>query len=545
LGDEAPDRIAPATKRFIGRRFSAELARSAKAAVPYPLIQGPNQEVRIKLAGKMLPITQISAMILGELKLDAEAHFGRLVTKAVITVPANFDDGQRNATRDAAQIAGLDVLRIINEPTAAAVAYGLSNQFKGRALVFDLGGGTFDVSILEVDSGVFEVKATGGDPQLGGEDFDQCIVEWLLAQVPEPYGEVVAKDRRSLLRLRHAAEQAKRTLSERTEAFVSVQELGDTTADLHKLTHVDTALTREFFESLSESLTQRCFAVCQRVLHDAKHKPQDIDAVLLVGGMTRVPSIRRLAKQFFGKEPVGGINPDEVVAVGAAVHAAELQQKQGAALLIDVATHSLSVGVLGGAVRKLIWKNTPVPASAREMFLPSKAKQERAIIPVFQGESDWVDECTRLGEVTLTELSVGERQDVPIEVKFELSNEGILTVRAVDTTTGIAQAVRIEARTALQPGEVEKLAAEQGAYQEEQGAKDRASAVSAFPRILEKAERLVGILEQSAHENPSDEARAAVGQLRVLVDQGRIALKASDIAQMGEVTRMLERLIGS
>ncbi len=545
LGDEAPDRVAPATKRYIGRRFTPELAAEAKSVVPYPLIAGPNGEVRIKVAGKTLPITQVSAMILGELKLDAEAHFGRPVSKAVITVPANFDDAQRNATRDAARIAGLDVLRIINEPTAAAVAYGLSQGLKGRALVFDLGGGTFDVSILELEAGVFEVKATGGDPQLGGDDFDNRIVQWLLAQVPHPYGEVAAKDRLSMQRLRHAAERAKRTLTDRTEAFISVQELGDHTSDERKFSHVDTALTRDFFEQLSEPLTRRCVDVCMKVMTDAKLAPSQIDAVLLVGGMTRVPLVRKLAVEFFGKEPVGGINPDEVVALGAAVHAAELNQKQGAALLIDVATHSLSVGVLGGAVRKLIAKNTPVPATAKEMFLPASAGQGKARMPVYQGESDWADECTKLGEVVLTDLTVVRREDVPIEVTFELSNEGTLTVRAVDTTTGVAEALKIDARTALAPGEVEKLAQEQGAYQQQQGAKDKNNAIEAFPRILDKAEKLVRLLEKSAEENPSEEAMTAVGQMRVLLDQGRAAVKSKDTEQMAEVTRMLERLVSA
>jgi len=545
LGDEAPDRVAPATKRYIGRRFTPELAAAAKNVVPYPLIAGPSGEVRIKLAGKTLPITQVSAMILGELKLDAEAHFGRPVSKAVITVPANFDDGQRNATRDAARIAGLDVLRIINEPTAAAVAYGLAQKFKGRALVFDLGGGTFDVSIMELEAGVFEVKATGGDPQLGGEDFDNRIVQWLLAQVPEPYGELVSKDRLSMQRLRHAAERAKRTLTDRTEAFISVQELGDHTSLERKFTHVDTALTRDFFEQLSEPLTRRCVDVCLKAMTDAKLAPSQIDAVMLVGGMTRVPLVRRLVVDFFGKEPVGDINPDEVVALGAAVHAAELHQKQGAALLIDVATHSLSVGVLGGAVRKLITKNTPVPATAREMFLPGKAGQGTARIPVYQGESDWADECSKLGEVLLTDLTVVRREDVPIEVTFELSNEGTLTVRAVDTTTGVAEALKIDARTALQPAEVEKLAQEQGAYQQQQGAKDKVVAIEQFPRILDKAEKLVRLLEKSAEENPSEEAMTAVGQMRVLLDQGRAAVKMKDTAQMAEVTRMLERLVST
>ncbi len=544
LGDEAPDRVAPATKRFIGKRWSAELAAAAKAVVPYPLIQGPSGEVRIKVAGRVMPLTQVSAMLLGELKLDAEAHFGRSVSKCVITVPANFNEGQRVATREAARIAGLEVLRIVNEPTAAAIAYGLVNSFTGRALVFDLGGGTFDVSILEMDNGVYEVKATGGDPGLGGDDFDARIVQWLVAQVPDLYREAVQKDRVSMQRLRYAAERAKRTLSDKTEAFISVTELGNhgEGADRH-FCQLDTALTRDFLETLSEPLSRRCIEVCEQVLQAAKLKAGDIEAVMLVGGMTRVPLVRKLVQQFFGRQPVMGINPDEAVALGAAVHAAELASKQGNTVLIDVATHSLSVGVLGGTVRKLIGKNTAVPAVARDTFLPNRAGQTAARIPVYQGESEWADECTRLGELVLTDLTVQNRGEVPIDVSFELSNEGTLAVRAVDLTTGMAEAIRIDARTTLAPQEVDTLSAEEAAYAKSQSEKDKAQAIATFPRVLDKAERLVRLLEKSAEENPSAGADEAVGQVKSLLAQGRVAVKLGDTAQMAEVTRLLERLI--
>jgi molecular chaperone DnaK len=538
LGDEAPDRIAPATKRFIGKRFTPQLAKDAKAVVPYPLIEGQNGEVRIKVAGRTMPLTQVSAMILGELKLDAEAHFGRSVSKCVITVPANFDDGQRQATKEAARIAGLEVMRMVNEPTAAAMAYGLVNSFEGRAFVFDLGGGTFDVSILEMDNGVFEVKATGGDTQLGGDDFDACIVQWLIAQVPDMYREAVSKDRISMQRLRYAAERAKRTLSEKNEAFISITELGNHGEEsTGRFCQIDTALTRDFFETLAEPLSKRAMAVCERVLNEAKIKPQDVGAVMLVGGMTRVPLIKKLVQRYFGKNAIGGVNPDEAVALGAAVHAAELNSKSGSTLLIDVATHSMSVGVLGGTVRRLISRNTPVPTVAKEVFLPSRAGQSRAKIPVFQGESEWADECTKLGEVVLLDLNVERRSDVPIEVTFELSNEGTLSVRAVDMTTGMAEAIRIEARTNLSAQEVEKLSKEQADYAQKEEGKMLSTS---FPRMLDKAERLVRLLEKSAEENPSEEADAVVGQVKTLLAQGRVALKTKDVEQMQEVTNMLD-----
>jgi molecular chaperone DnaK len=543
LGDEAPERVAPATKRYLGKRWSTELAAAAKAVVPYSLIAGPSGEVRIRVAGRTLPLTQVSAMLLGELKLDAERHFGVPVQKAVITVPANFDDGQRFATREAARIAGLEVLRIINEPTAAAVAYGLTGSFQGRALVFDLGGGTFDVSILEVEKGVFEVKASGGDPQLGGDDFDNRIVQWLLAQLPDGIRDAASRDRVSMQRLRHTAERAKRTLTEKAEAFISVADLGDHEKEgSQRYAQLDTALTRDFFETLTEPLSRRCLEVCRSVMADAKLEPKDIDAIMLVGGMTRVPLVRQLVLSFFGKAPVAGVNPDEVVALGAAVHAAELSRQQGAALLIDVATHSLSIGVLGGGVRKLIAKNTPVPAVAKETFLPNRIGQTDARMPVFQGEADYANENTRLGEVVLTDLHVERRADVPIEVTFELSAEGTLSVRAVDTTTGMAEALRIDARTTLAPAEVDRLSAEQETYANVQSDRDKQVALTAFPRILDKAEKLARMLERSVVENPSPEAEAVVGEVRAVLAKGQAALRAVDTAAMADVSRTLEKL---
>ena len=545
LGDESPDRVAPATKRFIGKRWSQELANAARTVVPYPLIAGPSGEVRISVAGKVMPLTQVSAMLLGELKLDAEAYFGRSVSKCVITVPANFDDGQRQATREAARIAGLEVLRMVNEPTAAAVAYGTVNQFQGRALVFDLGGGTFDVSILEMQNGVFEVQATGGDVELGGDDFDARIVQWLVAQVPDSHRDIVLKDRVSMQRLRSAAERAKRALTLQSEAVITVTELGDHTVTQPRFCQIETALTREFLETLSEPLSQRCLAVCQRVLDDARLKYTDIEAVMLVGGMTRMPLVRKLVTQFFGKTPVGGVNPDEAVALGAAAHAYEIAGKSEATLkttLIDVATHSLSVGVLGGGVRKLIAKNTSVPATATEVFYPGRNRQSAVRLPIFQGEGDYADENAKLGELVLSDLRVQHRVDVPIEVTFELSGEGTLSVRAVDTTTGVSESIRIEARTTLNPAEVEQLRAQEAAYAQSQSDKTVRVDVS-FLRLLDKAERLVRLLERSAQENPSDEADQAVGRVRALVAQGRAAAKLQDEARQAEIIPVLENLL--
>ncbi|MFP2912235.1 Hsp70 family protein [Pyxidicoccus sp. 3LFB2] len=543
LAEEHPDAVVWATKRFLGRRYTPELVQQAKALVPYPLVAGPAGDVRVKLAGRVLPVTQVSAMILGELALDAQAHFGRPVSKCVITVPANFDDNQRQATREAATIAGLDVVRLVNEPTAAALAYGLSRGFEGNALVFDLGGGTFDVSILEVKAGVFEVRATGGDPKLGGEDFDQRIVQWLLAQVDDDLRHIVSQDAQSLRRLKVAAEAAKRTLTEADEATISVQGLGDHNTTGRRLTELETVLTRSFFETLSEPLSRRCLEACQGVMREAKMDPRSVDVVLLVGGMTRVPLIRRLVADFFGRAPSTDVHPDEAVALGAAVQADELLRQSGQALLLDVASQSLGVGVLGGRVKRLIAKNTGVPVVARDIFFPGTSGQNEARIPVYQGESEFQDENYKLGEVVLKNLHVAARGDVPLEVVFELSSEGILAVKATDLTTGNVESVRLEARPGMPQGEAEKLGAEQAHYAQAQGVVDAKRAEELFRKLLERGEKLARLLQKSAQENPSPEAQAAVGTVQQLLDGGRTALKEGDSAQCASIARQLTQLL--
>ncbi|WP_426744419.1 Hsp70 family protein [Myxococcus faecalis] len=543
LAEEHPDAVVWATKRFLGRRYTPELVQQAKALVPYPLVAGPSGDVRVKLAGRVMPCTQVSAMILGELALDAQAHFGRPVSKCVITVPANFDDNQRQATREAASIAGLEVVRLVNEPTAAALAYGLSRGFEGNALVFDLGGGTFDVSILDVKSGVFEVRATGGDPRLGGEDFDQRIVQWLLAQVDDELRHVVSQDAQSLRRLKVAAEAAKRELTEHEESTISVTGLGDHSGKGGRTTELETVLTRSFFETLSEPLSRRCLEVCEGVMREAKMDPRSVDVVLLVGGMTRVPLVRRLVADFFGRQPSTDVHPDEAVALGAAVQADELLRQSGQALLLDVASQSLGVGVLGGRVKRLIAKNTGVPVVARDIFFPGTSGQHEARIPVYQGESEFQDENHKLGEVVLKNLHVAARGDVPLEVVFELSGEAILSVKATDLTTGNMETVRLEARAGLPHGEAEKLGAEQANYAKSQGVVDAKRAEELFRKLLERGEKLARMLQKSAQENPSPEAEAAVGTVQKLLDGGRTALDSKDAAKCAAIARQLTQLL--
>jgi len=505
-------------------------------------VAGTNGDVRIRIANRTLPATQVAAMILGDLKLDAEKHFGRPVSKAVVTVPASFDDGQRNATKEAAVIAGLHVMRLVNEPTAAAVAYGLATQFEGRALVFDLGGGTFDVSILEMDKGVFQVRATGGDMKLGGEDFDQRIVQWLLAQVPDAHRDAVGRDRLSMQHLKSAAENAKKALSEAQEAQIDVPDLGDhSRADAQRY-QLDSALTRAFFQTLCEPLSRRCLEVCERVLADAKLDRGAIDRVLLVGGMTRVPLVRSLAEDFFGKPPVVGVNPDEVVALGAAVHAHELAEKTGQALLIDVTAHSLGVGIAGGKVRHLLARNAAVPAVAKQMFFPGHHMQGEARIPVFQGESDNAGENTKLGELVLHELTPAMRDQVPIEVTFELNHQGMLAVRAMDMTTRMAAGIRLEARAGLGAQELDRLRGEQRIAERAARQKLAGGQQAELEQQLDRARKLARLLEQSARENPSADADAAVGRVKALIASGEAALKKLDLQAMAEVKTLLESL---
>ena len=545
LAVSRPADVAAATKRFIGRRWSPTLVHQARSLVPYALVEGPSGEIRARIAGRVLPLTQISAMVLGELKLDAEAHFGRPVQKCVITVPANFDDNQRAATKQAAEIAGLHVLRIVNEPTAAAVAYGLTSKFEGKALVFDLGGGTFDVSILEVESGVFQVQATGGDAILGGEDFDAAVVRSLLDRLPLPQRETAARDTLSRQRLKNAAEQAKRELSEAHLARVCASGLGDHGPG-GALVDLDVELSRSEFERLAEPLVARSIEVTRKMMEEAGVTPKDIQIILLVGGMTRVPLVRKRVAELFGKPPVVGVNPDEVVALGAAVHAAEIVAQAGETLLIDVASHALSVGVYGGGVRKVVRKNTAIPAVAREVFLPSSGGQNKARIVIYQGESDQAEENVKLGEVVLGDLKVKHRADTPLEVTFELSSEGTVSVRCMDLTSGLSEALRITQRTELSPEEVKELRTEQAAYHAGQAAPETRD-MAAFETLLEQGDTLRRALEAGARRSDDEKDRAGslrlADELRALVQLGRSAASAKDPAKMSDVTVRLGTLV--
>ncbi len=463
LAETFPENVAYATKRFMGQRWTPELAAKARTTWPFAIAAGPNDDIRIKIAGQTMPVTQIAAMVLSELRSDAQAHFGREVRQAVITVPAAFTDAQRQATKEAAAIAGLEVARLINEPTAAAIAYGLAESFKGTVVVFDLGGGTFDVSVLDIRDGVFSVVATGGDPFFGGEDFDGVLVQWLLSHLTDgPTRERVMHDKAALQRLKGLAEQAKKAISTVERSRISAVLVPDAKG---RGVVLESMLTRDFFERLVRPKTEHCLAIVEKVLTDAKLDAEHVDAVLLVGGMTRVPLLRQLVSERFKKVPSAAVNPDEAVALGAAVHAAELVSQRKSTLLLDVVGSTLSVGILGGGVKPLIAKNSSLPCTAKELFNPGRAGQTTARVSVLQGESARADENTLLGELTLTGLSGQFRADSELEVTFELGTDGLLSVSVVDRQTGHKEAARLVARTDLSPQELERLKQKEAEHQ--------------------------------------------------------------------------------
>ncbi len=473
LADLLPENVAYGTKRFIGQRWTPELAGRARTLYPFPLVSGPTEDVRVRLGERAVPVVQISASVLSALRADAEMDFGSEVRRAVLTVPAAFTDAQRQATREAAEIAGLEVLRLVNEPTAAAMAYGLATGFKGHVLVFDLGGGTFDVSILDVNDGVFEVVATGGDPFFGGEDFDNVLVQWLQSHITDPATrDRLARDRRATQRLKAVAEQAKKAISTTERARISAELIPETAA-LHGV-NIETMLTRDFFERLVRSKTEHCLTIVERTMLEADLDTSDIDSVLLVGGMTRVPLLRKMVLERFGKVPENAVNPEEAVAIGAAMHAAELVEKSGRTLLLDVVGSSLGVGIAGGLVKPLIRKNSMLPCTAKEVFYPGRDHQTVVRVPVVQGESRLIAENAVLGELTFGDLEVSFRSETPIEVTFALNQEGILAVSAVDQRSGKSERVNVNARPALAQHELERYAQHEVSHRTEVASVDSA-----------------------------------------------------------------------
>ncbi len=489
-----PEKTIFAVKRLIGRRYDDPTVEKDKKLVPYKIVRASNGDAWVEADGKTYSPSQISAFILQKMKETAESYLGQKVEQAVITVPAYFNDAQRQATKDAGKIAGLEVLRIINEPTAAALAYGLDKQKTGMIAVYDLGGGTFDVSILEIGDGVFEVKSTNGDTFLGGEDFDMRLVSYLADEFQKEQGIDLRNDKLALQRLKEAAEKAKIELSSTTQTEINLPFI---TADASGPKHMTMKLTRAKFEALVDDLIQRTVEPCRKALKDAGLSAGEINEVILVGGMTRMPKMQEVVKQFFGKEPHKGVNPDEVVAIGAAIQAGVLQGDVKDVLLLDVTPLSLGIETLGGVFTRIIDRNTTIPTKKSQVFSTAEDNQTAVTIRVFQGEREMAADNKVLGQFDLIGIPPAPRGVPQVEVTFDIDANGIVNVSAKDKATGKEQQIRIQASGGLSEADIEKMVKDAEAHAEED--KQRKAEVEA----KNHAEALVHATEKALAEHGS------------------------------------------
>jgi molecular chaperone DnaK len=529
-----PDNTIFAVKRPIGRRYDDPITKKDTELVPYKIVKGSNGDAWVQAGGKDYSPSQISAFILQKMKETAEAYLGETVTQAVITVPAYFNDAQRQATKDAGQIAGLEVLRIINEPTAAALAYGLEKEDGKTIAVYDLGGGTFDVSILEIGDGVFEVKSTNGDTFLGGEDFDARIVNWLADRFKAKENIDLRTDRLALQRLKEAAEKAKIELSsaattEINQPFITARMEGGTTTPLHL---VET-ISRADLEKLVEDLIERTMEPCKKALKDAGVEAKDIAEVVLVGGMTRMPRVRERVKEFFGRDPHTGVNPDEVVAMGAAIQAGVLQGDVKDVLLLDVTPLSLGIETLGGVFTRMIDRNTTIPTKKSQVFSTAEDNQNAVTIRVFQGEREMAADNKVLGQFDLVGIPPAPRGVPQIEVTFDIDANGIVNVSAKDKGTGKEQQIRIQASGGLADSDIEKMVREAEQFAEED--KKRRGAAEA----KNNAESLIHSTEKQLAEHGDKVSAEVKGEIEKAVAEAKTAVESGDADEMQQKTAAL------
>ncbi len=514
-----PERTIFAVKRLIGRRYDDPMVEKDKKLVPYKIVRASNGDAWVEAEGKTYSPSQISAFVLQKMKETAEAYLGTKVEQAVITVPAYFNDAQRQATKDAGKIAGLEVLRIINEPTAAALAYGLDKNKTGTIAVYDLGGGTFDISILEIGDGVFEVKSTNGDTFLGGEDFDMRLVNYLADEFQKEQGIDLRRDKLALQRLKESAEKAKIELSSTTQTEINLPFI---TADAAGPKHLTMKLTRAKFEALVDDLIKKTIDPCRQALKDAGVSAAEINEVVLVGGMTRMPKVQEVVKQLFGKEPHKGVNPDEVVAVGAAIQAGVLQGDVKDVLLLDVTPLSLGIETLGGVFTRLIDRNTTIPTKKSQVFSTAEDGQTAVTIRVFQGEREMAADNKLLGQFDLIGIPPAPRGVPQIEVTFDIDANGIVNVSAKDKGTGKEQQIRIQASGGLSEADIEKMVKDAEAHAEED--KKRKAQVEA----KNHAEALVHSTEKALAEHGSKVGEADRRVIENALADLKEALKAGD-----------------
>jgi molecular chaperone DnaK len=525
-----PERTFFAVKRLIGRRYDDPMVEKDKKLVPYKIVKASNGDAWVEADGKTYSPSQVSAFILQKMKETAEAHLGQKVEQAVITVPAYFNDAQRQATKDAGKIAGLEVLRIINEPTAAALAYGLDKSKSGTIAVYDLGGGTFDVSILEIGDGVFEVKSTNGDTFLGGEDFDMRLVGYLADEFQKEQGINLRNDKLALQRLKEAAEKAKIELSSTTQTEINLPFI---TADQTGPKHLTMKLTRAKFEALVDDLVQKTIEPCRKALKDAGLTAAEIGEVVLVGGMTRMPKVQEVVKQLFGKEPHKGVNPDEVVAIGAAIQAGVLQGDVKDVLLLDVTPLSLGIETLGGVFTRIIDRNTTIPTKKSQVFSTAEDNQNAVTIRVFQGEREMAADNKVLGQFDLMGIPPAPRGMPQIEVTFDIDANGIVNVSAKDKATGKEQQIRIQASGGLSEADIQKMVKDAEANAAED--KKRREAVDA----KNHADALVHSTEKALAEHGSKVEESERRAIEDAVSDLKEALKGEDAEAIKAKTNTL------